>query len=158
MTLTQIEIPVKDSRSMPRLVGLEVRLDVRYLNVGLVRFEFRRIDEIRVLDDDYVLRAESLGVKVLQSGKYLRQFGQSRLLVNKFLGVEIAESSTVKAYSEVGTEHALARELFYPCISFVQFPTKNRMNVNVIRVIILYRVCKDMQNVKRSTKHSIMRD
>lgn len=112
---------MENGGSVSELVRFEVRLHISDLNVRLVRLQLAGVHRIRVLYYDYILRAEPLGVEILESREYLRELRQGWLLVHKFFASEIAEPCTIKTDSEVRSEDALAGQLFHTCVRLVKF-------------------------------------
>lgn len=119
---------------MSQFVRFEVRFHVGDLHISLVRFQLARIHRVRILDYDYILRTESLGVKILESRKYLRELRQSWLLVHEFLTGKIAESRTVETNSEVRTEDAFASQLLYARVCLVKFTKKKYPKTHFIKI------------------------
>lgn len=139
--LTYIEISMENCGPVSKLVRFEVRLHVGDLHVSLVRFQFARIHRIRVFYYDYVLRAESFRVKVLESREYLGQLRQSWLLVDELFAREIAESGAVEADSEIRPEDAFTSQLLHTRVRFVKF-SKNvsKLFHVILKQIILCRI------------------
>lgn len=119
---------------MSEFVRFKVRLHVSNLYVSLIWFQFARIHRIRVLYYNYILRAKSLGVKVLESRKYFREFRQGWLFVDKLFAGKIAESGAVKTNSEIRAKDAFAGQLFNACICLVKFATQFRKNILCIYI------------------------
>lgn len=128
--LTYIEIPMENRGSVPKLVRFEVWLHISNLHISLVRFQLARIYRIRILYYDNILCAESLGIKVFEPRKYLREFRQGWLFVNELFTGEIAKSRAIKTNSEICPEDAFAGQLFHTRICLVKFSKqKSRKNI-----------------------------
>ena len=64
--LTNVEGPLIDGDPLSELVVVEVRLDVRHLDVRLVRIQLAHVNVLGVLDDDQVILAVLFAVERLQ--------------------------------------------------------------------------------------------
>ncbi len=116
----QAVVEVEAGHAPPSLEALEVRLDVGYLNVGLLGGELVRVHRVRVLDYDDLVLAKTFRVERFQAVRYLGELGQRRFLVDELFAVQVAEDRPVKAHAEVGAEDPLALELVNLLVGLAQ--------------------------------------
>merc|ERR1719219_661905 len=82
--------------TVPQFIIIEIRLDVCYLNVRLLRVEFRQFNLSGVFDHDEVIDPVLIGVEVLESVSDFGKFCEDWFFVDELFSVQVSKPRPIK--------------------------------------------------------------